>query len=201
VNTRFIAFGTVATVVTLFAWQSISNAAIPWHTATMRPFTNGAAVVQAIRAGAPENGVYFSERGILAAVSLTPDLADKSQAMGPNFVKQAGIDLVVAVVLCLLVLRLPAAGPVKTGVTLGAAALAVASVIELSDWNWYGFAASYELVNVIDQTIAFFIAGLVLGAIRRRVGGTNDAVRVEEAPVLAGGGLPQSSSHRATAAR
>src|SRR5687768_16305658 len=33
-NGRFLLMGTVVTAIALFAWQSISNAVIPWHMAT-----------------------------------------------------------------------------------------------------------------------------------------------------------------------
>jgi hypothetical protein len=32
----------------------------------------------------------------------------------------------------------------------------------MSDWNWYGFSASYAIVNEIDLTIQFALAGIVI---------------------------------------
>jgi hypothetical protein len=55
---------------------------------TIKPFANNAAVVDAMRAGTSGNGVYFAPQGLFAAVSFTPNIADKTQALGPNLVKQ-----------------------------------------------------------------------------------------------------------------
>src|SRR2546423_13028687 len=76
---KYLLYGTLAAGLTFFVWQTISNVAIPWHTATMSEFQNSAAAVQAIKAAAPTNGVYFANQGILAAVAFTPDMADKTK--------------------------------------------------------------------------------------------------------------------------
>lgn len=39
---------------------------------------------------------------------------------------------------------------------------------ELSDWNWYGFAADYAIVNTIDLAISFALAGVVIAWIYKR---------------------------------
>ena len=52
--------------------------------------------------------------------------------------------------------------------TLGLAALAAGILKELSDWDWYGFSATYTIVNVIDLTIQFAIAGIVIAWIYKR---------------------------------
>ena len=114
---KYLLIGTLAAGLTLFVWQTISNVAIPWHTATMKE-SNNAAVVQAIHAAAPANGVYFSPQGVLAAVSFTPDMADKTKAMGGNLVKQAVIDLIVALLLCILVARIGVGRKRDTALTL-----------------------------------------------------------------------------------
>ena len=189
-NGRFLLTGTAAAALTLFAWQTVSNTAIPWHTATMRAFQNNDAAVRAIRAQAPENGVYFSPQGVLAAVAFTPDLADKTRAMGGMLGRQLLIDLGAAFVLSLVVLRLAASSPLGVAVTLGLAGLATAGISQLSDWNWYGFAPSYAIVNTVDLTINLFLAGLVLGALKRRELGSDLAITDEAPAVRAGGRLP-----------
>ncbi len=39
---------------------------------------------------------------------------------------------------------------------------------EISDWNWYGFSASYSVVNIIDLVIQFALAGVVIAWIYKR---------------------------------
>src|SRR5512140_2473116 len=105
---RYVLIGTVAATVTLFLWQAISNAALPWHSAPMREMP--AATVQALHTALPANGLYFARQGILAAMNTTPDMADRTQQMGLPLARQVVIDLLAALVLALAVLRLPRAG-------------------------------------------------------------------------------------------
>jgi hypothetical protein len=177
---KYLFYGTLAAGLTLFVWQMISQVVIPWHEATIKPFTNNGAVVDAIRAGTSGNGVYYSPQGLVAAVSFTPDLADKSTAMAGNLMKQAGIDLVVALTLCIVVARIGVGRKRDTAPTLALAALAAGIMKEISDWNWYGFSASYASVNVMDLVIQFALAGAVIAWIYKRQMGvvTTPASRV-----------------------
>ncbi|HEX6058720.1 MAG TPA: hypothetical protein VFZ11_06845 [Gemmatimonadaceae bacterium] len=167
-NTRFLLVGTIVCAVALFVWQSVSNAALPWHRATMSEFQNDSATVQAIRAAAPANGVYTSMRGVVAAVAIRPDFGSREVEMPAMLGRQFALDLVVSLVLCFVVMRLPAASATATGVTLGLAALAVSGIQSFSDWIWYGFTFPYAAVNAIDLAINGLVAGLVLGALLAR---------------------------------
>jgi hypothetical protein len=167
-NRRFVLGGTLAAALALFVWQFISYAVLPWHERTLRPFTDPNAVVQAIRANAPANGVYFVSQGVTAAVSLTPDLADKTQAMGGMLGRQMVIDLATALLLSALVLRLPIGSATRTGVTLGLAGLAAGILGQFSAANWYNFSPTYATVNAADLGLEWLIAGTVLGALRVR---------------------------------
>ena len=194
-NGRFLLVGTVVTAIALFAWQSISNTVIPWHMATMREFANNDAVVQAVRANAPENGVYHSPQGVLAAVALTPTLIDKTALIPQMLGKQFVINLVVAFLLALVTLRLRPATPVRIAIALGTAGLAGSVLIEVSNWNWYGFSLPWSTVNVIDHTIQWFLAGLVLAALMRRLA---PAVGTDGVSVPAGAGIGHGDRTAAT---
>ena len=184
-RTRFLLVGTVVCALALFTWQTISNAALPWHTATMRTFADDAAAVRAIRAAAPENGTYLSHAGVLAAISIRADGADKSVEMPEMIGRQLVLDLAVALLLCLVVLRLPAASALVTGTTLALAALAISGIQSFSDSIWYGHSYAYSAVNAVDLAINGMVAGLVLGAILNRMR------RREAGGVRAEGGLAQ----------
>jgi hypothetical protein len=173
---KSLLYGTVAAAITLFVWQTISNVAIPWHAATVKSFADNAAAVQAIHVVAPTNGVYASPEGVLAAVSFTPDVGDKSKSMGPNMAKQIVIDLVAALLLCLVVGHIGVGRKRDVALNLGLAGLAAGIIKEMSDWNWYGFSASYAMVNEIDLGIQFALAGIVIAWIFKR------GMRGEEVP-------------------
>ena len=163
-NARPLVVATLIGTVVLFLWQTISNAVIPWHTATMKPFADTTSIAaRVIMREAPTNGVYYSPYGVLAAVAITPDMADKSKMMGPMLGRQIPIDLAVVVALCLLAARLRNKEPLDAAFGAMMAGLAGSIVLQLSDWNWYGFAPPYALVNIADTAIGFFITGFAIG--------------------------------------
>jgi hypothetical protein len=166
---KYLLFGTLAGGLTFFIWQVISNVALPLHEATLREFTNNGAVVDAVRANTTGNGVYMAPQGITAAVSFTPDMADKTKTtMVPNMLKTLVVDLIVALLLCFLVARIGVGRKRDTALTLALGALAVGIIKELGDSIWYGFSMSYAIVNVIDLAIAFALAGIVIAWVYKR---------------------------------
>ena len=167
-HSRFLLVGTIVGALCLFAWQTVSNALLPWHMAVVSEFQNDSAAVQAVRAAAPDNGVYLSTRGVVAAIAIRPDFGDRSVEMFGMLGRQLILDLAVAFVLCLVLVRLPAASATATGVTLGLAALAISGIQSFSDTIWYGYTFAYSAVNAIDMAINGLVAGLVLGALANR---------------------------------
>jgi hypothetical protein len=186
---RYLIVGCVATALALFAWQTISNVALPWHDATLRQFADSTAATAAIQAQAGENGVYVADKGVFLATSFRPDGANRSTQMLPMMASMLLLDLGVALVLAFAVLRLPVGRSVDAGITLALAALGIAMIKHFSEAIWYGFPIAYSIVNVVDLTVNGLIAGLVLGALRNRYAPA--AVAVDSAPgVRAGGGIP-----------
>lgn len=161
---RFI-LGTLAGAFTLFAWEAISNTVIPWHQATYRGFTDSTAVLQAVRANAPGNGMYVDARGVVAAVAIRPDMASRESMLGIMLGRQLALDLVVAAVLLALFAALPRMPLRQYAMTAAAAAFAMGVSVFGSDWNWYGFGAGWTLVNIVDRILGYALTGLVLGAL------------------------------------
>lgn len=168
---RFVAIATVAGSAALFAWQSISHIAIdgvlPWHTETMRTFRDPDLAVRATAAVAPANGIYYAPQGVLAVVHMTPGRADQSAMMGPMLGRQAMINTVAVLLVALLVMGIGAPSAREVALVVGFGALAVSAVDYLSLANWYGFPLRWALVNVVDQGIGWFLAGLAIGAVAR----------------------------------
>jgi hypothetical protein len=161
---RFI-IGTLAGSLALFLWETVSNAAIPWHQPTMRHFADSSAVLQTIRANAPDNGMYVDARGLVAAVSMSPDLSSKASLLGLMLGRQFVLDLMVAALVLIVFTRMPRGPTRQYALTGGGIALAVAASAFASDWNWYGFGAGWTLVNIVDRSIGYTLMCLVLGAL------------------------------------
>lgn len=160
---RLLVLGTIAGALTLFAWETVSNAALPWHNATMASFPDSNAAVAAIRAQAPDNGLYVDTRGVVAAVSFTPDMADKSTLMGPMLAKQLGLDVIVALVFLLAMTRLPRLTTPQYIAGFAVAAFAISLSTHVANAIWYGYPVPWTAVQVVDRTIGFALMGLALG--------------------------------------
>jgi hypothetical protein len=186
---RHLALTALAGGLTLFGWETISNTAIPWHDATIRPFTDSNAVVQTIKANAPQNGMYVDIRGVVAAVSFTPDMADRSTLMGPMIARQLVLDIAIAVVLLLAFQRLPRATTKQYMWGSAVAALVVGASIFVSDWNWWGFGLPWMAINLIDRVVGYALLGLVLGGLLNRWSVARPTTD-EWSGVKAQGGLP-----------
>ena len=193
---RSLLVGTLVTALALFVWQSLSNTVIPWHTLAMKTFANDTAAVRAIHAAAPANGLYFSPRGVLMVTAFTPGLADKSAAMGAPLTRQLVLDVVAAFVLALVVARLVAPAPLATGTLLGLAGLGAGIIACMSNWNWYGYPAAFEVVNTIDLAINLFIGGALLAWFARR--GARASTPATDAGVRAESGFPPLGSRQPT---
>jgi hypothetical protein len=78
--------------------------------------------------------------------------------------RQFALDVCVALILLLAMLRVPRASTTLYAIWAASAALAVSASVFVSDWNWYGFGAAWTIVNTLDRTIGYGLMGLALGA-------------------------------------
>ena len=180
---RYLIMGTLAAALAIYAWQIVSNAVLPWHSMSMSEFTDPGLVLAALQIGATEQGMYYHPSGVVAAISTIPGMPDKSGFMGMWLMRQVAIDVVVAFILAVVVAR-SGFGARRAALTLGGVALAAGLILELSDWNWYGFPIAYTLVNAVDVAINGAIAGLVLGWLNTRLLNREPATpTIEPAPV------------------
>jgi len=131
-------------------------------------FKNDQLVLDAVRAQTNGNGVYIDPRGVFLALSLRPDLADKSQNMGRYLAVEGVTNLAQGFLLALVLLQ------VKPKTVLGYAVFGllvglVAWVgIDVSLWNWYGFSGTLTLFDLLDMPVGCGLAGLVLGWMIRK---------------------------------
>jgi hypothetical protein len=126
-------------------------------------------VVQAVKANAPENGIYFEGRGLFAVVAFRPDMGPKFASMVPSMAIQLLIEIAVALVLAWVLLRLPPMTAFQTGILLAIIGLAAGIEELLPQWNWYGFPSSSTAAEALDLVIGWFLLGLVLGVIKNKM--------------------------------
>jgi hypothetical protein len=198
-RSRFLVIGTLAGAIVLFVWQFFSHEALHLPEKGLRQFPNDStpAAAHAIRALSPENGVYFSQYGVIAAIDVSADYSNKLPQFTSMLIKQFVLNLGVVLILALLLDRIGEVSLWRTGVTYGALSLAFQGFIHVANGIWYNFPISWTLGNVTDNVITFFLVGLTLAAVRRRFGEPRMAT-AERPGVRAQGGLsPTDAGARA----
>ena len=170
---RFVFLGTVAAAVAIFLWGTISHLVLPWHHWTMTEFVDSRSVAETIQANTTANGIFFGKEGTFAVVSLRPDLADKTLSLGGNLAKQFVNNLIVAFLLALALLGVKCPTVLSRAGFIAMLGFAAGVAIHIPHWNWYGFSAAYTIINTIDLTVGWFLGGLVLAVLARKMLPTN----------------------------
>jgi hypothetical protein len=161
---RFLIAGTLAGGLVLSVLNWITAAILPPR---FKQFSDPPAVVEAIRANVSGNDIYTAPEGIFVSVSVRPRL----QSFGPRIAGQLVVEFAVALGLSLLVLATPLRSSIHAAGFLGLAGLIAGVETHFPNWNWEGFPTSYLLAGSAYLAGNWFMAGLVLGAVRRKLQG------------------------------
>lgn len=167
-NLKYLLVSALLGGLASFVWGAVYHAAIGIDEKTMTEFRDSTSVSQYLREHAGDNGMFYTREGVLAAISMTPGMNDKSQNMGPQLVKQYIINAVTAGLLAWLLLFTSIRSPLGAGGVLAIAGLAAGIDGALSSWNWYNHSLCFALAAIVDMIACFFVAGLVIGWARRR---------------------------------
>lgn len=170
---RILVLGTLVGAIVLFVWQSISHGVIKLPEKGLREFPNDSAstaAAKAIRALAPQNGMYFSAYGAFAAVDISADYADKRPQFVSMMVKQFALDLAVVFLLTLMLDRLRGPSIVRTAANYSVLALGYMGMIDIANGIWWSFSPAWTLGNLIDQVVTFFLVGAALAGVQQWVG-------------------------------
>ena len=168
-RTGYLLTAAVLGGVVSFAWGSVSHVALALPGTEPLAFADTNAVVQLVKANAPENGIYFDGRGLFAAVAFRSDMGQKFTSLAPSLLRQFGVEIVVAFILAWVLLRLPGMTPFQTGILFAIVGVA-AGIEELVPMHiWYGFPHSTIAAEGIDLIVGWWLLGLVLGALRNRM--------------------------------
>ena len=91
------------------------------------------------------------------------------EAVGLRLASQLVAECAVALGLSLLLLATPLRSSAYSAGVLGLAGLIAGVETHFPNWNWAGFPTSYLLAGSAYLAGNWFVAGLLLGAIRRRL--------------------------------
>ena len=185
--TKSLILGTILGGLAALVWSSISWELIGWHEKTMVAFHNEDEVSAVIASHAGQDGTFILP-SMPSTAGMTPE--QKKSALDAAMKKmQAGPILVAAVRrggfgsygrgLILQWLSLMAAAFLLTWLLwqtsglsyarrvafLAVVGLAASVIVDLPNWNWWGFSGAYTAVNLADSTLTWLCAGLVIAKV------------------------------------
>jgi hypothetical protein len=166
---RFLLSAALLGGLVSFAWGSLAHGTGMLPSLEPKPFADSTAVLQTVKANAPENGIYFDGHGLFAVVSFRSDMGQKFESLLKPMLHQFLIEVGVALLLAWVLLRLPVWPAMGTGSLF--ATLAVAAGIEqlLPEANWYGFPIPTQLAELATLVVGWFLMGVVIGWLRNRM--------------------------------
>src|SRR5262245_21628513 len=144
-----------------------------WFAAVILPprykqFRNAQAVVETISSNVFGNDIYAARQGLFVAVSLR-DSSAGAVNFGSRIIGQFLIEFLVAFGLSVLLLATSIRSPLSAAGFLGLAGLIAGIETHFPNWNWSGFPTSYLLAGTGYLTAIWFVVGLAMGIMRRKL--------------------------------
>jgi hypothetical protein len=172
-----------------FVWTTFSWEVVGWHGKTMVTFQNEDDVSAVIASHTTKDGTYIlpaarptegmtseEKKGMQAAVAEKmrkgPMMVAAVRRGGFGSFSQALITqllslMAAAFLLTWLLLQTSGLGYAKRVVFLAVAGLAASVIVDLPNWNWWAFSGAYTAVNLVDFTITWLLAGLVIAKVAK----------------------------------
>jgi hypothetical protein len=187
--TKSLILGTILGGLMAFVWSSISWELIGWHEKTMVAFHNEDEVSAVIASHAGQDGTYILP-SMPPTVGLAPEqkknviaaVMQKMQA-GPIMVaavRRGGFGsysrglivqllslMAAAFLLTWLLLQTTGLSYARRVAFLAVVGLAASVIVDLPNWNWWGFSGPYTAVNLADSTLTWLFAGLVIAKVAK----------------------------------
>ena len=182
-----LALGAVLGGLTAFVWSFISYGVLSWHLKQYHSFQTEDEVSALISSHAPESGIYLlplgpPQEGMNSEQKKTAmEIRTQKMQKGPLMfaaVKRGGFDsfprvlliqfcyhMIAAALLTWLLLQTTGLSYARRVAFLAIAGLAASVIADLPYWNWYSFPAAYTAINLIDYTLTWFLAGLVIAKV------------------------------------
>ncbi|MGA8152726.1 MAG: hypothetical protein WB952_17375 [Terriglobales bacterium] len=187
--TRSLLLGTILGGLAAFLWSSVSWEVLGWHEKTMLNFQNDDEVSAVIASHSLKDGTYLlpgtpPTGGMTAAQKKQTEsaLMEKMQK-GPIMVaalRRSGFGsfgralviqllglMAAAFLLTWLLLQTRGLSYARRVAFLAIAGLAASVIVDLPNWNWWGFSGAYTAVNLADSTITWLLAGLVIAKVAK----------------------------------
>jgi hypothetical protein len=186
---KSLLLGTILGGLTAFIWSSISWAVLTWHEKPVLVFQNEDEVAAIIASHSTQSGIYIlpgagSTEGMSADQKKTAETARMAKMQNgplvfaairrdgfPSYTRGLTIQLlsIFAAAFLLTWMLLQTSGLSYAGRVgfLAVAGLAASVIVDLPNWNWWGFSGTYTLVNLVDFTVTWMLAGFVIAKVAK----------------------------------
>jgi hypothetical protein len=186
---RSLVLGTILGGLTAFLWSTISWELLRWHEKSLLTFRNEDEVAAVVASHIKQSGVYLLPAGP-EQDGMAPGQKKAAQAAlmqkmrtGPilfaavrrggfgSFARGLVIQLLslmaAAFLLTWLLLQTSGLRYARRALFLGVAGLAASVIVDLPNWNWWGFSGAYTAMNLVDFTLTWLFAGLIIAKVAK----------------------------------
>jgi hypothetical protein len=184
---KSLVLGAILGGIAAFVWSLISWSMLPWHERALHSFQNEDEVSAVITSHAPVSGNYLLPTGPSQQWlrgeerKAAEEIRMQKMAKGPlmfaairkegfgSFPKvlltQLLCQMFAALLLTWMLLQTSGLSYAGRVTFLAVAGLAASVIADLPDWNWWGYSAKYTAVNLVDYTLTWLFAGLVIAKV------------------------------------
>jgi hypothetical protein len=173
---RSLVLGTLLGGLTALIWSNISWELIGWHEKTLLTFQKDEEVAAVISSHTVEDGTYLMPYGtskeaqdrmrtgpiVLAAVRR-----GGMGSVGRLFGVQIAILFGAAFLLTWLMLQTSGLSYARRVIFLAVVGLSASVIVDLPNWNWWGFSGPFTAVDVADNVLTWLLAGLVIAKVAK----------------------------------
>ncbi len=172
--------GTILGATVSVMWLTLSWMILPWHETALQTFEDADTVGEVLRENVPAHGVYVAPRPGPEENLSHEEMSERIQN-GPfvfavvrpgekegylarrALLRGIVIQLVGAALMAIILTSLSPALTYLSRVTVATVTGLFAGVVgHLPAWNWWEFPAGYVVLEILDLTMAWMLAGFVM---------------------------------------
>ena len=168
--------GTLLGGLTALVWSNISWELIGWHEKTLRAFDRDNEVAAVISAHTIDDGTYLmpygtskeaQERMARGPIVVAAVRRAGMGSVGALFGRQIAIFFVEAFLLTWLLLQTSGLSYPRRVFFLAMVGLCASVLVDLPNWNWWGFSGPFTAVDVADNVLTCAFAGLAIAKVAK----------------------------------
>lgn len=173
---KSLVLGTLLGGLTALVWSNVSWEVIGWHEKTLLTFQKDEEAAAVISSHTVEDGTYLMPYGTSKEAQERMQkgpivvAAVRRGGIGPVgrlFAVQVAILFAAAFLLTWLLLHTSGLSYARRVMFLAVVGLAGSVIVDLPNWNWWGFSGSFTAVDVADNVLTCLLTGLVIAKVAK----------------------------------